>query len=79
MTILTECPTCDHPHMFEPDQMRGGWFCVLCTNCGAFMWVQATRIAGMTYDSAGFRENVMPKGDDATVDAEEARIRGGLQ
>lgn len=74
MTIITECPTCDTPAMFEEDETRfGGWFPFACETCGQCMWVQNVIVGGITYHHADFLERVCAKERRAEVN-EQAKI-----
>ncbi len=75
--ILTECPSCNRPHIFDLEIDRHGWFPEVCGGCGKIMWVEATRLAGKTYDTDGFFTNVVKAGDEDEVRAAEVATLAG--
>jgi hypothetical protein len=74
MTIITECPTCDHPAMLGWEGGKHGWFPAMCEQCKSVMWVEATRIGGETLNSLEFFARIVKPEDQERVRASERRF-----
>lgn len=52
--IFTECPYCDEPQTIPfPDIVGGRWLASRCPKCERVMWVEMSRIAGVTITHQG--------------------------
>lgn len=79
MTIITECPSCDTPAMFVEDLSRlGGWTPMPCETCGQCMWVHNVLTDSITYDHAGFLQNVCAHDRRDEVNAEARKACRGM-
>lgn len=56
--IVTECPSCDDPIIFEWEGGPHGWFPARCDKCGDVMWVETTMFGGLTVDSEHFFDKI---------------------
>lgn len=77
MTIITDCPSCDEPCMLGWEGGRYGWFPHKCEKCGEVMWVEATRLGGLTLDSALFFAHIVKPEDQERMRALEREYREG--
>jgi hypothetical protein len=71
MSIITECPTCDHPAILGWEGGKHGWSPHMCEQCRSVMWVEAARVCGETLNSLEFFARVVKPEDQERVRANE--------